>query len=188
MTTRCETRDERLCFERSVIPLTRTLRSSALRLSRTAAEADDLVQETVLKAWRFWPRYTDRESCRAWLHRILRNTFLSQRRRAAREREVFTEAGHSHADERPFVSRVEAEPEREGLDDGLTRSLATLRTEHRTLLWLVDVEERSYREAAEQLGLPIGTVMSRLHRARAALRLAFGETLGDGRARRPAAA
>jgi RNA polymerase sigma-70 factor, ECF subfamily len=169
----CEDRDERLRFERSVMPLTQVLRSSALRLSRSPADADDLVQETVLKAWRFWPRYTDRESCRAWLHSILRNTFLSQRRRAGREREVLSEAGHTHADEKPFVAHALPEPDRDGLDDGLTRSLAALRTEQRTLLWLVDVEERSYREAADQLGLPIGTVMSRLHRARAALRGAF---------------
>jgi RNA polymerase sigma-70 factor (ECF subfamily) len=142
-------------------------------LSRTAAEADDLVQETVLKAWRFWPRYADRETCRAWLHSILRNTFLSRRRRVVRERQVLAEAVLTQGDSHPFVRVVENEPWRDGLDDGLASSLAALRKEQRAVLWLVDVEERSYREAAEQLGLPIGTVMSRLHRARIALRDAF---------------
>src|SRR5205085_1803528 len=73
----CHERPERVCFERSVLPLTRSLRSSALRMARSPADADDLVQETVLRAWRFWPSYTERDSCRAWLHRILRNTFVS---------------------------------------------------------------------------------------------------------------
>jgi RNA polymerase sigma-70 factor (ECF subfamily) len=158
---------ERVRFERAVLPWLQSLRHVALRLSRSGAEADDLVQETVLRAWRFWPRYTERDSCRAWLQRILSNTFVSARRRAARERTVMALAESAG---RAELSNTAPEPLDTELDDRLLGSLATLGDEQRNVLWLVDVQDRSYREAADELGWPIGTVMSRLHRARGALR------------------
>ncbi len=158
---------ERVRFERAVLPWLQSLRQRALRLSRSGAEADDLVQETVLRAWRFWPRYTERDSCRAWLQRIMSNTFVSGRRRVARERAVLVLAENEG---RAVPQPSAAEPGANGLDDRLAGSLAALGAEQRRVVWLVDVEDRSYREAADQLGWPIGTVMSRLHRARGALR------------------
>jgi RNA polymerase sigma-70 factor (ECF subfamily) len=158
---------ERVRFERAVVPWLQSLRHVALRLSRSGAEADDLVQETVLRAWRFWPRYTERDSCRAWLQRILSNTFVSARRRAARERTVMALAESAG---RAELSIAAPEPLDTELDDRLLGGLATLGDEQRNVLWLVDVQDRSYREAADELGWPIGTVMSRLHRARGALR------------------
>lgn len=158
--------DERVCFERAVLPLTRALRSAALHLSRNAADADDLVQETVLRAWRFWPRYQERASCRAWLHRILRNAFVSRARQRARERQMLLSAGHQSL----LEEHVEGVPVQGGLDDAMAQSLATLREDQRRVLLLVDVERCSYQQAASALGVPIGTVMSRLHRARSALR------------------
>jgi len=156
---------ERVRFERAVLPWLQSLRHVALRLARSAPEADDLVQETVLRAWRFWPRYTERDSCRAWLQRILSNTFVSERRRVARERDILALAESARRAEQTTNEPVDAT-----LDDRLLGSLATLGDEQRSVLWLVDVQDRSYREAAAELGWPIGTVMSRLHRARAALR------------------
>ena len=158
---------ERVCFERAVLPWLRNLRAAALRLSRSHAEADDLVQETVLRAWRFWPRYTERACCRAWLQRILSNTFVSGRRRAARERLLLAEAANARAAELPALA---TEPSECGFDDRLAGSLAALVPEQRRVLLLVDVHDRSYGEAAAELGCPIGTVMSRLHRARGSLR------------------
>lgn len=158
---------ERARFERAVLPWLQNLRHLALRMSRSGAEADDLVQETVLRAWRFWPRYTERDSCRAWLQRIMSNTFVSSRRRAARERMIYALAESAGRAERTDVM---PEPADTGLDDQLLGSLATLGAEQRNVIWLVDVQDRSYREAAAELGWPIGTVMSRLHRARGALR------------------
>jgi len=158
---------ERARFERAVLPWLGNLRGLVLRLSRSGAEADDLVQETVLRAWRFWPRYTERDSCRAWLQRILSNTFVSAKRRAARERGILTLAEHTfRAEPPPSAAGV---PDG-GLDDELAGGLAALGADQRSVLWLVDVQDRSYREAAAELGWPIGTVMSRLHRARHALR------------------
>lgn len=158
---------ERVRFERAVLPWLGNLRGLALRLSRSGAEADDLVQETVLRAWRFWPRYTERDSCRAWLQRILSNTFVSGKRRAARERGMLTLAEHTLRAEPPLAAAVAPDG---GIDDELAGGLAALGAEQRSVLWLVDVQDRSYREAAAELGWPIGTVMSRLHRARHALR------------------
>ncbi|HEX2675324.1 MAG TPA: sigma-70 family RNA polymerase sigma factor [Polyangiales bacterium] len=166
----CHERPERVRFERSVLPLTRSLRSSALRMARSPADADDLVQETVLRAWRFWPRYSERDCCRAWLHRILRNTFITRCRERRREREILEQAGlRAHHDEAQ-VARFEHEDSQGGLDDTMTHGLCALAEEQRRVLLLVDVERRSYKEAAATLGVPIGTVMSRLHRARGALR------------------
>jgi RNA polymerase sigma-70 factor, ECF subfamily len=158
---------ERLRFERAVLPWLGSLRGLALRLSRSRAEADDLVQETVLRAWRFWPRYTERDSCRAWLQRILSNTFVSAKRRSARERGMLALAEHTfRAEPQPLAASV---PDG-GLDDEMAGGLAALGADQRSVLWLVDVQDRSYREAAAELGWPIGTVMSRLHRARNAMR------------------
>ena len=162
---RARPNQEQLRFERAVRPWLQSLRALALRLSRSTAEADDLVQETVLRAWRYWPRYTERDSCRAWLQRILSNTFVSERRRVARERDILALAESARRAEQTTNEPVDAT-----LDDRLLGSLATLGDEQRSVLWLVDVQDRSYREAAAELGWPIGTVMSRLHRARAALR------------------
>ncbi|HKU39953.1 MAG TPA: sigma-70 family RNA polymerase sigma factor [Polyangiales bacterium] len=162
---------EQLRFERAVRPLLHSLRAVALRMSRSSAEADDLVQETVLRAWRYWPRYTERDSCRAWLQRILSNTFVSGRRRAARERVVLALAESAGRVDQPLTA---ANMDERGLDDVLAHGLASLGAEQRSVVWLVDVEDRSYREAAEQLGWPIGTVMSRLHRARGELRARVG--------------
>lgn len=161
---------ERVGFERAVTPCLPALRGRALRMARSRGDADDLVQETVLRAWRFWPRYTERDCCRAWLQRILMNTFVSLRRRAARERAVLALAERALGAEPSRQLSAASEPGADALDDRLSAGLSTLAAEQRRVLWLVDVQERSYREAAHELGWPIGTVMSRLHRARAALR------------------
>ena len=168
-------------FERVVVPLLRSLRAAALRLTRNRPDADDLVQETVLRAWRFWPRYMERDNCRAWLQRILTNTFRTEWRRAARSRarlgefELMLQAAALPAHLPSTERGIDAgEPAGAGLDERLTSALSALKPEQRRILWLVDVRERSYREAAAELACPIGTVMSRLHRARAALRLQLG--------------
>ncbi|HEY2736171.1 MAG TPA: sigma-70 family RNA polymerase sigma factor, partial [Polyangiales bacterium] len=165
-------------FERAVLPERSNLRAAALRLTRNRADAEDLVQETVLRAWRFWPRYVERETCRAWLQCILTNTFLTERRRLARRRlqldELEVQAQVELGEGAPGTSDLERNVDAHQLDDRLGRGLSLLSSEHRRILFLIDVNERSYREAADELACPIGTVMSRLHRARAALRQKLG--------------
>jgi len=161
----------RRAFERAVASCYPGLRASALRLTRRQADADDLLQETLLRAWRFWPRYREEDNCRAWLQRILNNTFCSEHRARVRRRaQLGVYAQHESLRETRAPHPVHGEPHRLVTYERLACSLSALSPGQRRILHLVDVDERSYRETAEALACPIGTVMSRLHRARAALR------------------
>ena len=167
-------------FERAITPCLPSLRLNALRLTRNVPDADDLLQETLLRAYRFWPRYQERDQCRAWLQRILNNTFRSEYRRQVRRRAHLSElqaqetiAPTAGPDAPTADSDLHQPRETTELDERLTRGLSSLSDEHRQVIWIVDVKERSYREAAQELECPIGTVMSRLHRARSALRSAL---------------
>jgi RNA polymerase sigma-70 factor (ECF subfamily) len=166
---------ERRDFERMTLPHLLTLRRCALRLSKSRADADDLVQETLLRAWRFWPRYVERDNCRAWLQRILTNVFCSEHRRNVRRRERLAAFAMSlRLTARDYEPAEPASTtSAPSLDDRFTNSLAALTPAQRRVLCLIDLQQRSYREAAADLACPIGTVMSRLHRARAALRTQF---------------
>src|SRR5690606_31061152 len=141
-----------------------------MRMTGCRAEADDLVQEAVLRAWTFWERFQPGTNGRAWMHRILINTFINGYRRRRREREILGEIrrdAHVHAKgSRPLPGG--------GLSDEVTAALSTLPEEFRQVLVLVDLDERSYKDAARALGCPIGTIMSRLHRARRAMKLKLG--------------
>lgn len=139
----------------------------ALRLTRRPQDADDLVQETYLRAFRFAHRFEPGTHLRAWLFQILRNTFLTFYRRAAHERAVLDpnpaegadEAGDAEA---PAVSVATA------LD--LERALADTPEEFRSVLLLADLEGLALAEIGEVMGIPLGTVKSRLFRARRLLR------------------
>jgi RNA polymerase sigma-70 factor (ECF subfamily) len=163
---------ESVRFERSVRPLLEGLRGAALRLTRNPHDADDLLQETALRAWRFWSRYEQGSNLRAWLHRILLNTFVNDYRRARRERELIQQLQHQGPSVPPSQS---GEPAfvRASLTDELQERLSELPPEFRSVLWAVAVDELSYREAAVTLGCPVGTIMSRLHRARRLLQRAL---------------
>jgi RNA polymerase sigma-70 factor, ECF subfamily len=150
-------------FEHALRPLLANLRAAALRLTRNRADADDLLQEAVLRAWRFWDHYEPDTNLRAWLHRILRNAFVNRYRRGRRERDVLAEVRVVGAQR---ATGIEPAAMRASLSDEVAHGLDTLPSDFRAVLWAVDVDELSYREAAERLGCPVGTVMSRLHRAR----------------------
>ena len=158
-----------LCFHRAVATHQAALRKSALRLTRNRADADDLLQDTLMRAFRFWDRYREQDNCRAWLQRILLNTFYSDRRSHARRRQLQESYAHA-ARTLDAAKRDTPEPDAPITDEHLSDSLGALRPEQRLILRLVDMHEHTYREAAASLDCPIGTVMSRLHRARAALR------------------
>jgi RNA polymerase sigma-70 factor (ECF subfamily) len=146
------------------------LRRVARQLTRDADDAEDLLQETAVRAHRFADRFREGTCLRAWLHRILRNTFASRYRKRRREREVIERAhceGALHEDR----TRASDEPRvlAASLSDEVMRALESLQPEFRAVLELVIIDGLSYRETADALGCPIGTVMSRLHRARAAM-------------------
>ena len=149
------------------------LYGGALRLTRNAADAADLVQETFLRATRFQDRFAPGTNLRAWLFTIMTNMFINSRRRVASERRL-EDADRSDAVIEAFVSsealRMARSPERQFLSHvssvEVREVVDRLSQDFRTVLLLADVEQFSYREIAEMVGCPIGTVMSRLFRAR----------------------
>ena len=153
------------CFEHAVARYAPVLREAARRLTGSSDEADDLVQDAVMRAWTFWDRFEPGSNARAWLHRILMNTFINAYRKQRRERELFRAAGEESRRDAHAAQDYE-HSEREGLGDEVGAALAALPAEFRAVVELVDLGDLSYREVANRLGCPIGTVMSRLHRAR----------------------
>jgi RNA polymerase sigma-70 factor (ECF subfamily) len=148
-----------------ILPHAAALQRLARRFARH--DADDLVQETYVRAWAARHRYTPGSNARAWLMRILSNLAVSEQRRRVREERMRT---------RVIARSIEPviDPPAEAVvdDAALGRALAALNPAERRLIELADVDELSYREIAATLACPIGTVMSRLHRARRRLRSA----------------
>ena len=151
---------------------------TALRLTQNRAEAEDLVQETWLRAFRHFDQFDPGSNCRAWLVTILRNAFLSRLRRQGRERlegDLMGESGSSAPFEDSVIERSTPEEEfflTEFRGD-VERAFATLSEPFRQVIVLADLEGFTYREIAQVLSCPIGTVMSRLFRARQLLRRAL---------------
>jgi RNA polymerase sigma-70 factor (ECF subfamily) len=137
----------------------------ARRLTASGAEAEDLVQETCLQAWRSFTRFERGTNCRAWLFKILFRTLGARRRNLRRELEMFD---GQPLDDACVPAPGPAEPA--AIPHQIERAFASLPVAFTSVLLLVDVEGLSYREASDALDVPIGTVMSRLHRARRLLR------------------
>jgi len=148
---------------------------AALRLTHNRAEAEDLVQETWLRALRHFDQFDPGSNCRAWLLTILRNAFLNRLRREGREilesDMAATDAGAARLEE---ASVARSSPEEDFfqtvLHGDVDRALKTLPLPFRLVVTLADLEGLTYKEVAQVLGCPIGTVMSRLSRARQLLR------------------
>jgi RNA polymerase sigma-70 factor (ECF subfamily) len=137
----------------------------ARRLTASAAEAEDAVQDACLAAWRAFPRYERGTNCRAWLYTILFRTLGARRRTLRRELEMFD---GQPLDDARVPAAGPGEPS--ATPHQIERAFASLPVAFTSVLLLVDVEGLSYREASHALDVPIGTVMSRLHRARRLLR------------------
>jgi RNA polymerase sigma-70 factor (ECF subfamily) len=147
---------------RGIVALRPELYARALRLTRSPARADDVVQETLLRALRFEDQYHAGTNLRAWVCQVLMSVFLTHCRRDKRERRALDNLTR---DPCAWLKKDEPSPVRT-----LTRrsqiALESLPESYRAAVQLVDIAGMSYRDAAERLGVPVGTIMSRLHRGR----------------------
>jgi RNA polymerase sigma-70 factor (ECF subfamily) len=163
-------------FEEQVRPHLPGLYPAALRLTRNPADAEDLVQEALARACASFAQFTPGTNLRAWLHKILTNTFINGCRKRRREPAIAPGADPDAgwlASTDPLVGpapSAEAEALNKMTDPAVLAALADLPPSYRAAIWLADVEGYAYREVAAIMGTPIGTVMSRLHRARGKLR------------------
>lgn len=174
-------------FETEALPLAQDLFAQAYHLTRNRADAEDLVQETFIRGMRKFEQFEPGTNLKAWLGRILFNQFINEyRRRKRRIKSVFVEGVENMAevthrpecDDRfalmPPADLAKDETFMHHLDQDLKEGLKDLDSRYRDVLLLNTVGELSYRDIAGRMHLPIGTVMSRLHRAKAFIRNRFG--------------
>jgi RNA polymerase sigma-70 factor, ECF subfamily len=161
---------ERAGFEQDVLPFQGQLYPAALRMTRNAGDAEDLVQETLAKAYTAFHQFRPGTNMRAWLHKILANTFINTCRK--KKREAAQALGAEFRDDWPVgpARSAEAEALEHLADSDILGALRDLPGDFRAAIYLADIEGYAYKEIAEIMGTPIGTVMSRLHRGRGMLR------------------
>src|SRR6476659_900842 len=177
------TRQKRSEFERTALVHLDAMYGAAYRLTRNARDAEDLVQDALLRAYRFWDSFQQDSNCKAWLLRIVTNTFINEYQRMKRSREVLDAASAEQDATDGVLVHADAgdrqSPERAMLDksvsDDVQRALDALPDDFRTAVVLCDVQGLSYKEIAEIMGTPVGTVMSRLFRGRKLLASALRE-------------
>lgn len=161
--------DRRERFESELLPHLRSLYGTAHRMARNSADAEDLVQETLTRAWSGLDRLVPGSNARAWLHTILQRVRTDAWRRRSRRPELVELTGPEPASAGSPAATAAA-----GLD--VERALLGLPETYRAAVVLRDLEGFSYQEIAEILGVALGTVMSRIHRGRALLREALSGT------------
>jgi RNA polymerase sigma-70 factor (ECF subfamily) len=176
-----EARD-RVRFEEEALQLSDQVYRVARRLVHSKEEAEDLMQETYARAFRSWQSYTPGTNLRAWLLRILTNLNIDRGRRQQRAPDT------THLEESDYFlyNRLETDSSSESLDeervlerlsqDSIVEALAAVPHDFRDVIVLVDIGDFSYQEAAQILDIPVGTVMSRLHRGRRILKRHLAET------------
>jgi len=158
-------------FEKEAVPHMDAVRNFALRLTGDEDDADDLVQETFMKAFRFFDKFESGTNCKAWLFRILKNSFINDYRKQTKEPDKV-----DYEDVQNFYENIKADQvdsrhyELDAfsnlLDDDVSKAIAGLPEDFRTVIILNDIEGFTYEEIADFVDIPVGTVRSRLHRAR----------------------
>lgn len=158
-------------FESEFMPYINSLYNFAFRLALDEDDANDLVQDTYLKAYRFFDSYQPGTNAKAWLFRILKNTFINEFRRKSKQpakvdyQEIETYYNSDEFDE-SATTDLRTETVQELLGDEVAKALNDIDVDFRTVIILCDIEGFTYEEMARILDIPIGTVRSRLHRAR----------------------
>ncbi len=163
-------------FEKEIIPHVDAMYNFALRLTSDPNDAKDLVQDTIVKAYRFFNSYEKGTNAKAWLFRILKNSYINNYRKKSKQPsqvdydEVSSFYETIRAD-RTDTSDLENRMFRELIDDDISNALEQLPEDFRTVVLLCDVEGFTYEEIANMLDVPIGTIRSRLHRGRNLLKV-----------------
>lgn len=167
--------EKQTAFEREALPHSDILYNYALRMTNDPADADDLVQETFLKAFRFWDKYEQGTNIRAWLFRILKNSYINRYRKISKEPDMV-----DYEDVQNFYTSIRDENADPNdlqqamfgglLEDEVSEAIAELPEDFRTVVILSDIEGLTYEEIADFVDCPVGTVRSRLHRGRKLLR------------------
>lgn len=162
-------------FEQSALPLLDNLYGAAMRLTRDPAEAEDLVQDSMVRAYRFWDTFKRGTNIKAWLFTILRNTFINGYHRRGRARSFHSDVNAQMRSLGPTVALANSTSQPPGPEEVVSTQITTARIrealdslppDYRIAVTLADLEGLSYKEIAEAMDCPIGTVMSRIYRGR----------------------
>jgi RNA polymerase sigma-70 factor (ECF subfamily) len=167
-------------FNAEMIPHMDALYNFAIRLANDPNDAEDLVQDTIVKAYRFFASYERGTNAKAWLFRILKNSYINNYRKQSKQPfqvdyDEISTYYESVRSERSDTTDMEQIMYRELLDDEVTRALNKLPEDFRTVVLLCDIEGFTYEEIANMLDVPIGTIRSRLHRGRNLLRTSLSQ-------------
>lgn len=170
-------KDSQRLFEEQALPLLDQLYGGAMRLTRNPQDAEDLIQETYLKAYKNFDSFKQGTNLKAWLYRIMTNTYINSYRKAKRhpaessaddlsDFQLYTTAGHDSTG----LESAEVEALKLMPDSAISEAMNDLPEDYRMVVYYADVVGLAYREIAEIMDTPLGTVMSRLHRGRKLLR------------------
>ncbi|MGX1738488.1 sigma-70 family RNA polymerase sigma factor [Corynebacterium flavescens] len=167
-------------FEEQALPLLDQLYGGAMRMTRNPQDAEDLVQETYLKAYNSFGSFKQGTNLKAWLYRIMTNSYINSYRKAKRrptessadelsDFQLYTTSGHDSTG----LESAEVEALKRMPDSAISQAMNDLPEDYRMVVYYADVVGLAYKEIAEVMGTPLGTVMSRLHRGRKLLRSAL---------------
>ena len=167
--------EERKAFHEEAVPHIDALYGTALRLTKSESDAEDLIQETMLKAFRYFDKYENGTNCKAWLFKIMHNTFINRYRKKQKRKEYLIDDDYRPLQERaeapehtPFHENFESEEHLyfKMFGDEVKQALQEVPVDFRMVVLLADLQDFAYKEIAEIMDCPIGTVMSRLYRGR----------------------
>jgi RNA polymerase sigma-70 factor (ECF subfamily) len=171
-------------FEREAVPHMDSLYNYALKMIGDSDDASDLIQETYLKAYRFWDKFEKGTNCKAWLFRIMKNTYINTYRKQTKEPDKvdYEDVENFYENIKPSSTdsaHLEKDIYDNLLDDELSEAISSLPEDFRTVVLLCDIEGYTYDEIADFIDCPVGTVRSRLHRARKMLYIKLQDYAAD---------
>lgn len=184
-------------YERDIMPYIEALYSTALRLVSNPQDAEELVQETYMKAFKYFDKFKPGTNIKAWLFKILKNTFINyyrKRKKVPHQVELMEledkleDFALSEVYNSQILKTDEEDDTFSEMDENVKEALENLPEDYRIVIVMADIEGRSYKEIAKKLNLPIGTVMSRLYRGRKALEealFAYASKYGYIKGRKP---